>query len=65
MKQIDSTLSCSSKRNKLAPIVPDRSKKPLGWYAQRRCTFTLERNADFGHRAVLLNVENSGIPAAT
>ena len=37
----------------------------LGWYAQRRCTFTLERNADFGRRAMLLNAENSGIPAAT
>ena len=36
-----------------------------GWYAQRRCTFTLERNADFGRRAMLLNEENSGIPAAT
>ena len=29
------------------------------------CTFTLERNADFGRRAMLLNAENSGIPAAT
>ena len=37
----------------------------LGWYAQRRCTFTLGRNADFGRRAMLLNAENSGIPAAT
>ena len=36
-----------------------------GWYAQRRCTFTLERNADLGRRAMLLNAENSGIPAAT
>ena len=35
------------------------------WYGQRRCTFTLERNADFGRRAMLLNAENSGIPAAT
>ena len=34
----------------------------LGWYAQRRCTFTLESNADFGRRAMLLNAENSGIP---
>ena len=37
----------------------------IGWYAQRRCTFTLKRNADFGRRAMLLNAENSGIPAAT
>ena len=28
------------------------------------CTFTLERNADFGRRAMLLNAENSGIPAS-
>ena len=35
------------------------------WYAQRRCTFTLERNADFGRRAMLLNAEISGIPAAS
>ena len=27
--------------------------------------YIYERNADFGRRAMLLNAENSGIPAAT
>ena len=45
--------------------VPDLAPDDDDDDAQRRCTFTLERNADFGRRAMLLNAENSGIPAAT
>ena len=55
------------KRCKLRPFILSTVSilLDLGWYAQRRCTFTLGRNADFGRRAMLLNAENSGIPAAT
>ena len=37
----------------------------LGWYAQRRRTFTLERDPDFSRRAMLLNEQISEILAAT
>ena len=37
----------------------------LGWYAQRRRTFRVERNTDFRRRAMLLNARISGILAVT
>ena len=49
----------------VAAVHAAATPRDLYWYAQRRCTFTLERNTDFGRRAMLLNGENSGIPAAT
>ena len=36
----------------------------LGWYAQRRRTFRLERNTDFSRCAMFLNAQIPGILAA-
>ena len=37
----------------------------LGWYAQQRRIFRLERDPDFSRCAMLLNAQISGIPADT
>ena len=46
-------------------IETNTSQRPRGSVHNEGVTFTLESNADFGRRAILLNAENSGIPAAT
>ena len=46
-------------------ILPVSKHRHKGWYAQRRCIFTLERYPDFSRRAMLLNAQISGILAAT